>query len=234
VNLFFRCLSLFLLILHRRRDGRRILAAMVCCILLTGAVLAIVVHELGHYLAARQLGIKIVSFSVGLGPELFGITDRLGTRWRIGVFPLGGSVSLAESRDGDFEPELPCTVSAIPVLQQVLIYSAGPLSSLLLGAALLGAVPVSSGALRFGMDVPTAEVAATLMVAYLSLLIALFNLLPLPPLDGGRLLIVAIEAMRAKPFSKSSKTRISYVGFIIISALSTLSIIYGAKILLTM
>lgn len=57
-------------------------------------VLAIVVffHELGHYLVGRWCGIKAVVFSVGFGRELFGRTDRHGTRWRVSLIPLGGYV----------------------------------------------------------------------------------------------------------------------------------------------
>lgn len=57
-------------------------------------VLTIVVffHELGHFLVARWAGVKIVTFSVGFGPELFGFYDRHGTRWKLSAIPLGGYV----------------------------------------------------------------------------------------------------------------------------------------------
>lgn len=57
-------------------------------------VLLIVVffHELGHYLVGRWCGIGAKAFSIGFGPELFGFTDRRGTRWRISAIPLGGYV----------------------------------------------------------------------------------------------------------------------------------------------
>ena len=57
-------------------------------------VLTIVVffHELGHYLVGRWCGIKADVFSVGFGRELFGRTDRHGTRWRLSLIPLGGYV----------------------------------------------------------------------------------------------------------------------------------------------
>lgn len=52
------------------------------------------VHELGHYLVARWNHVRIEVFSVGFGPELFGWTDRVGTRWKISVLPLGGYVRM--------------------------------------------------------------------------------------------------------------------------------------------
>ena len=55
-------------------------------------VLTIVVffHELGHFLVARWCGVRVVAFSVGFGPELFGRDDKHGTRWKVSAIPLGG------------------------------------------------------------------------------------------------------------------------------------------------
>jgi regulator of sigma E protease len=57
-------------------------------------VLTIVVffHELGHFLVGRWAGVKVLTFSLGFGPELVGFNDRKGTRWRISAVPLGGYV----------------------------------------------------------------------------------------------------------------------------------------------
>src|SRR5436305_8100210 len=57
-------------------------------------VLTIVVffHELGHFLVARWAGVKVLTFSLGFGPELFGFNDRHGTRWKLSAVPLGGYV----------------------------------------------------------------------------------------------------------------------------------------------
>src|ERR1700759_3109886 len=57
-------------------------------------VLTIVVffHELGHFLVARWAGVKVLTFSLGFGPELVGFYDRPGTRWKISAVPLGGYV----------------------------------------------------------------------------------------------------------------------------------------------
>lgn len=57
-------------------------------------VLTIVVffHELGHFLVARWCGVKVLTFSLGFGPELAGFNDRHGTRWKISAIPLGGYV----------------------------------------------------------------------------------------------------------------------------------------------
>ena len=52
----------------------------------------VIVHELGHFLAARALGITVETFSVGFGPEIAGFYDKSGTRWRVASIPLGGYV----------------------------------------------------------------------------------------------------------------------------------------------
>ncbi len=57
-------------------------------------VLTVVVffHELGHFLVARWAGVKVLTFSLGFGPELAGFNDRHGTRWKLSAIPLGGYV----------------------------------------------------------------------------------------------------------------------------------------------
>jgi len=52
------------------------------------------VHELGHYAIARRNGVRVEVFSVGFGPELFGFTDKVGTRWKFSAIPLGGYVKM--------------------------------------------------------------------------------------------------------------------------------------------
>ena len=52
------------------------------------------VHELGHYWVARRCGVRVDVFSVGFGRELFGYTDRNGTRWKFSLIPLGGYVKM--------------------------------------------------------------------------------------------------------------------------------------------
>ncbi len=58
------------------------------------------VHEWGHYIVARMCGVKVEVFSIGFGPELFGWTDKTGTRWKFSLIPLGGYVKMF----GDVDP----------------------------------------------------------------------------------------------------------------------------------
>ena len=48
------------------------------------------VHEFGHFIVARSLGVKVVAFSIGFGKELWSRTDKYGTRWKLSAVPLGG------------------------------------------------------------------------------------------------------------------------------------------------
>src|SRR5262249_15342051 len=65
-------------------------------------VLSLVVffHELGHFLIGRWCGVKVETFSLGFGPELFGFDDRYGTHWRVAALPLGGYVKFLGDANG--------------------------------------------------------------------------------------------------------------------------------------
>ena len=52
------------------------------------------VHEMGHFLIARWNGVRVDVFSIGFGPQLFGWTDRTGTRWKVCAVPLGGYIKM--------------------------------------------------------------------------------------------------------------------------------------------
>ncbi|KQW22923.1 RIP metalloprotease RseP [Afipia sp. Root123D2] len=114
-------------------------------------VLTIVVffHELGHFLVARWAGVKILTFSLGFGPELVGFNDRHGTRWKISAIPLGGYVKFfgdeteastpssdalaamnAEERKGSFHHK--------KVGPRAAIVAAGPIANFILAIVIFG------------------------------------------------------------------------------------------------
>jgi len=70
-------------------------------------VLTLVVffHELGHFLIARRCGIRVLVFSIGFGPELFGFFDRHGTRWKVSAVPLGGYVKFLGDESAASTPD---------------------------------------------------------------------------------------------------------------------------------
>ncbi|WP_246449967.1 RIP metalloprotease RseP [Qipengyuania soli] len=60
----------------------------------------VTVHELGHYIVGRWFGVQAEAFSVGFGKEIWGFTDKRGTRWKLAAIPLGGYVQFK----GDMNP----------------------------------------------------------------------------------------------------------------------------------
>src|SRR3954470_2898162 len=98
-------------------------------------------HELGHYLVARALRIPAEAFSIGFGREIFGWTDRQGTRWKVGWLPLGGYVRFVGDmspasgpvEESEIAPEMRDRAFALrPVWQRFLVVLAGPIANFLL------------------------------------------------------------------------------------------------------
>jgi regulator of sigma E protease len=116
------------------------------------------VHELGHYLVGRWFGVKADVFSIGFGREIFGVTDRRGTRWKFGWLPLGGYVRFAGDMNPASQPDpnwmqLPAdernrTFQAKPVWQRALIVAAGPATNFLLAILILAAFAMIYGVNR--------------------------------------------------------------------------------------
>ena len=98
-------------------------------------------HELGHFLAARLVGVKVLKFSLGFGPKL--ISKQIGeTEYRISALPLGGYVKLF-GEEADESSDTPESVSISPedrsrsftvqpLWKRFLIVGAGPVFNLLL------------------------------------------------------------------------------------------------------
>ncbi|MDH3659139.1 MAG: RIP metalloprotease RseP [Alphaproteobacteria bacterium] len=101
------------------------------------------VHEYGHYIVARWNGVRVDVFSIGFGRELFGYTDRAGTRWKFSLLPLGGYVKMhgdadASSSTIDHEAAVdPDSFPAKNVFQRMSIIVAGPLANILFAAVAL-------------------------------------------------------------------------------------------------
>src|SRR5881296_1329926 len=108
-------------------------------------VLTLVVffHELGHFVIARRCGVRVLVFSIGFGPELFGFNDRHGTRWKLSAIPLGGYVKFFGDENAASVPDAE-TINQMsqeerresfffkPVPQRAAIVVAGPLANFLL------------------------------------------------------------------------------------------------------
>lgn len=187
--------------------------------------LLILIHELGHLMAAKLMGIPVASFSVGFGPKLW--KRRYGrVEYSLRAFPLGGFVVPAVD-DWEF--------SAIPLNKRLTYFLGGPLANLLvtlpifavlnvleLGVSvynllvapfgqlfaacwqLLGMLPgmlTQPESLRgvVGIVVEGGQFAQAGMILEfglsLSISLAVLNLLPIPVLDGGQITMSCLEAI---------------------------------------
>ena len=121
-------------------------------------VLAIVifVHEMGHFLVGRWCGVGVDAFSIGFGPELFGWTDRQGTRWKVSIVPLGGYVKFTGDLNVSSAPDAEelakmdqATRSRAfhhkPVGQRALIVAAGPAANFLLAILIFAGLAYFNG-----------------------------------------------------------------------------------------
>ena len=115
-----------------------------------GLGLMILVHEWGHYLAARAFGVRVEVFSIGFGPRLWGV-KRGATDYRISALPVGGYVRMAG--DNTFEERKGASDEMLskPRWQRVIIALAGPSMNILLALVI-----VTGLALR-GTDQPVYE-----------------------------------------------------------------------------
>jgi len=121
-------------------------------------VLTVVVffHELGHFLVARWYGVRVLVFSIGFGRELFGFTDRKGTRWKISAIPLGGYVKFFGDESVASTPDLNAlaTMSEAErkqsfihqnVAPRAAIVAAGPLANFILAIVIFATVAMIYG-----------------------------------------------------------------------------------------
>jgi regulator of sigma E protease len=99
--------------------------------------LLIGIHELGHYLAARQCGVAVRRFSIGFGPVLAKRRDRNGTEWALSLVPLGGYVSMLDKPGERDEAVRGVSFQDVSRGRRAWIVGAGPVANVVLGALLL-------------------------------------------------------------------------------------------------
>ena len=104
--------------------------------------LLVTVHEWGHYRMAVAFGVKVLNFSIGLGPTLFRwrvAQAQLGhaTEFQIGLIPLGGYVRMLDEREAEVTPaDLPFAFNRQPLAARAAIVAAGPLANIVLAVVL--------------------------------------------------------------------------------------------------
>jgi regulator of sigma E protease len=229
---------------------------------ITVFTLIVVVHELGHFIAARKAGIKVYEFSIGfpLSPRVITLFRHKETAFTVRLIPLGGFVSF--SKDGGEEDN---TLFEASNSKRAVILSAGSLFNIIFAFIvfipvfvmakhlnLIDAIGLSantvweilSGTIMFILNIFTGHgtmdglsgpvgIAAMagqaanngiLSLFYftgvLSMSLGIMNLLPLPALDGGHLIMLFIESIRKKSLSPKTYQIITLAGLALFLALT--------------
>lgn len=110
-------------------------SGLIIAILVFG--LLIMIHELGHFLAAKACGVKVDEFAVGFGPRLVGFT-RGETEYSLRLLPLGGYCRMAGMDETDEDD--PRGFNNKPVLQRMAVILAGPIANFLLASVLYSGI----------------------------------------------------------------------------------------------
>lgn len=235
-------------------------------ILITLLILSvlILVHEFGHYITARMTGVRVLEFSLGMGPALFKY-ERGGTLYAIRALPLGGYCSLyGENEEEIIEDDPESSFLYKPARVRFLIFIAGVtmnfiaayvfifIAALLSGRDFLTSITFSFSILikiftliflslkmlftgeaglndlagPIGMVGLVGEyyqyglIYLLLFTAMLSVNLGVLNLLPIPALDGGQILILIIEKIKRGKISEKLKERLFLTSYALLMALA--------------
>jgi regulator of sigma E protease len=118
--------------------------------------IVVFVHEYGHYRVGRWCGVDVTTFSIGFGKEIFGWTDKHGTRWRFAAIPLGGYVKFAGDSNAASQPdaeavaglsqaELSRTLPGATVARRSAIVAAGPVANFIFAILVFAAIVMAFG-----------------------------------------------------------------------------------------
>jgi membrane-associated protease RseP (regulator of RpoE activity) len=172
-------------------------------------IAGIFVHELGHLFAARLLSIRVAGLSVGFGPELIGFTDQYGARWKLAPLLIGGSCHFPDQASKDTKTSEATKKRLHPLreassLERAFVYAAGPVSNCAFAGFLWVAIIYHRELLPFISD---DEVVFGLprFLAMFSSSLAAFNLIPIPPLDGGQLMLIGLGTLRGSTIANEEK-----------------------------
>ncbi|GAI42674.1 unnamed protein product, partial [marine sediment metagenome] len=108
--------------------------AVIIILFIVALLMAICLHELGHFIVAKRAGVKVEEFGIGIPPRLFGI-KRGETIYSVNAIPLGAFVKAA----GENDPTVPRSLAGKRPWPRLGIYAAGPLVNIFLAFVLLSA-----------------------------------------------------------------------------------------------
>ncbi|AAZ19378.1 site-2 protease, Metallo peptidase, MEROPS family M50B [Psychrobacter arcticus 273-4] len=133
------------------------LLTLLAAIFVLGPLIAL--HEWGHYIVARLCGVKVLTYSIGFGPKLFGWTSKKsGIDYRISALPLGGYVKMLDEREGEVaKEEQHLAFNRQHPLKKIAIVAAGPIMNFVIAIVLfwvLFMTPSEQLATKIGQVLP--------------------------------------------------------------------------------
>ena len=249
-------------------------------------VLVIFIHELGHYAAARAMGVAVDSFSIGFGKVL--LKKKLwGTEWRLSLIPLGGYIKPRGETDYHNAGDDPQSFWAASAWRRAFIAVMGPVFNLLLpwplyfmllvgqpypdvviqeGAqpARIGVVEAAGYAHKVSLKMYSSIWEAATMprlepmgikelggpvavyefteqarkrssetgdwgflidwIAFFSINLGVINLLPIPVLDGGHIVMSTVEGIRRKNLEAKTRNVLNIIGAVLVLGLMVVAI----------
>ena len=134
-----------------------ILLTILAAIFVLGPLIAL--HEWGHYIVARLCGVKVLTYSIGFGPKIFGWTSKKsGIDYRLSALPLGGYVKMLDEREGEVAAdERHLAFNTQHPSKKIAIVAAGPVMNFIIAIALfwvLFMTPSEQLATRVGEVLP--------------------------------------------------------------------------------
>ncbi len=249
-------------------------------------VLVILVHEMGHYLAARAMGVAVDSFSIGFGKVLLK-KKMWGTEWRLSLIPLGGYIKPRGEQDYYNLEKDPESFWAGSPWRRAFIAVMGPVFNLLLPWPLYflllvgqpypdvmipeGAQPARIGVVEAAVysdriarkmyssiwqavvqprkePMSIKEVGGPVAVyefteqarkrsvetgdwgflidwiAFFSINLGVINLLPIPILDGGHIVMSTVEGIRRKKLAVKTRNVLNIIGAVLVFGIFALAI----------
>jgi regulator of sigma E protease len=118
----------------------------------------VLLHELGHFLAAKAFGVRVLEFAFGFPPKLFTLFKRNGTEYNVCALPIGGYVKLAGMEPG--EDAGPDGFNSKPPWQRMVVYFAGPMMNFILAGILFIGMGMTVGVPTKGKEVRITGVVA--------------------------------------------------------------------------
>jgi regulator of sigma E protease len=111
------------------------------------------IHELGHFMAAKRLGIRVLTFSIGFGPKLFKHT-RGDTEYCLSILPLGGYVKMAGDNADESRTGAPDEFLSRSKWERFQVLVAGPLMNVVLAVVVMAFVLVQGAEIPVYQDQP--------------------------------------------------------------------------------